>query len=155
MCSKPVSSLLQDISPSNARRSREALNAKNPRYPWYQGSTSLIYFDSFSSGVSQYKQAFSTSYGNLLVRKKPCACPACIDMDWENCALKVNTTPRSNQCFELSWFNPYHSTSDFSTARATLAYWLCWSFHKYFKCLQYHFAGPCQPAYSCSRDEER
>ena len=61
-----------------------------------------IYFDSFSSGVSQYKQAFSTSDGNLLVRKKPCACSACIDMDWENCALKVNTTPRSNQCFELS-----------------------------------------------------
>ena len=81
--------LLQDVPPLDTWRSRKALNAKNPRYPWYLGSTSFMCFDSPSSGVSQYKQAFSTDDGNLLVRRKPCACSACIDMEWENCALKV------------------------------------------------------------------
>ena len=81
--------LLQDVSPLDTWRSKKALNAKNPRYPWYLGSTSFMCFDSSSSGVSQYKQAFSTDDGNLLVRRKPCACSACIDMEWENCALKV------------------------------------------------------------------
>ena len=42
-------------------------------------------------GVSQFKQAFSTGTdGSVLVRKKPCACAACIDQDWANCDLKVH-----------------------------------------------------------------
>ena len=86
-----IHSLLQDISPSNARGSRKSFDAKNPRYSWYLCSTSFMCFYSSSSGVSQYKQAFSTDEGNLLVRKRPCACPACIDMDWENCDLKVKS----------------------------------------------------------------
>ena len=61
------------------------------------------------SGVSQFKQAFSTGTdGSILVRKKPCACAACIDQDWENCALKVHFFVTKLKIPTWSWFPQGH-----------------------------------------------
>ena len=47
------------------------------------------------AGVSRYKQAFSTGVGlSLLVRSRICCCSACLDRDFANCLLKVETRLR-------------------------------------------------------------